>query len=64
MMKEILEEAGVNVELLHVPGGGHGPTFANPPVSKMGASHSDAAPPPDYIGATIKWFDRHLLGAS
>jgi hypothetical protein len=37
--------------LIRVPGGGHGPGFADPPN------------PPDYIGATIKWFDRYLLGA-
>ena len=51
MMREILEKAGVDVELIRVPGGGHGPGFADPPN------------PPDYIGATIKWFDRYLLGA-
>ena len=48
-MQEALEKAGVDVALIRVPGGGHGPTFA------------DSADPPDYIGETIKWFDRYLL---
>lgn len=49
-MQEILEKAGVDVELIRVPGGGHGPTFAG------------AGDMPSYIDATVKWFDRYLLG--
>ena len=49
MMQEILEKAGVDVELIRVPGGGHGPTF------------TDAGDMPSYIDATIKWFGRYLL---
>lgn len=48
MMVEALKGAGVEVELLRVPGGGHGPTFGG------------VADPPDYIGAMIGWFDQHL----
>ena len=49
IMKEYLEKAGVDVELIRVPGGGHGPTFAG------------AGDMPSYIEATINWFNRYLL---
>jgi acetyl esterase/lipase len=48
VMKAALEKAGVPVDLLRVPGAGHGPTFPG------------ATNPPDYIGAMVEWFDRHL----
>ena len=48
VMKAALEKAGVPVELLRIPGAGHGPTFPG------------ATNPPDYIGAMVEWFDRHL----
>ncbi len=48
VMQAALEKAGVPVELLRIPGAGHGPTFPG------------AANPPDYIGAMVAWFDRHL----
>ena len=48
VMKAALEKAGVPVELLRIPGAGHGPTFPG------------ATNPPDYVGAMIEWFDRHL----
>ncbi len=48
VMKAALEKAGVPVDLLRVPGAGHGPTFPG------------AENPPDYIGAMVAWFDRHL----
>lgn len=41
--------AGINVEALVIPGGGHGASFPG----KM----PDA---PDYAQATVDWFDRHL----
>ena len=44
-----LRQAGVVVEVLTVPGGGHGGTF---PGKESGS--------PDYIRATVEWFDRHL----
>lgn len=50
VMQATLERAGVPVELVRVPGGGHGPTFPG------------AINPPDYIGAMIEWFDRYLPG--
>ena len=48
VMKAALEKAGVPVDLLRIPGAGHGPTFPG------------AENPPDYIGAMVAWFDRHL----
>jgi acetyl esterase/lipase len=45
----VLERAGVESEFLHVPGGGHGP-----------AALARAPNPPDYIGATVGWFNEHL----
>lgn len=48
IMRDALRKAGVEVRLLKIPGGGHGPTFPG------------ATNPPDYIGATIGWLDRHL----
>ena len=50
MMQEAIEKAGVDVELIRVPGGGHGPGFGG------------AGDMPSYIDATGKWFDRYLLG--
>jgi dipeptidyl aminopeptidase/acylaminoacyl peptidase len=49
-MQEALEKAGVDIELIRVPGGGHGPSFGG------------AGDMPSYIDATGKWFDRYLLG--
>ena len=48
VMKAALDEAGVPAELLRIPGAGHGPTFPG------------AVNPPDYVGATVEWFDRYL----
>jgi len=52
IMRDALQKAGVEVKLLKIPGGGHGPTFPG------------ATNPPDYIGATIDWFDQHLPDAN
>jgi len=51
LMKAALSEAGVPVDLLCIPGAGHGPNFP-------GADN-----PPDYLGALTKWFDRYLRDA-
>ena len=48
IMRDALHKVGVEVELLKIPGGGHGPTFPG------------ATNPPDYVGATIDWFNQHL----
>lgn len=48
VMQAALEQAGVPTALLRVPDAGHGPTFPG------------AVNPPDYIGAMVEWFDRHL----
>jgi fermentation-respiration switch protein FrsA (DUF1100 family) len=39
----------VPVELLRIPGAGHGPDFP-------GATH-----PPDYLAAMVAWLNRHLM---
>lgn len=44
-----LAEEGVAVELLAVPGGGHGARFPG-----------RAADAPDYVRAAVEWFERHL----
>jgi acetyl esterase/lipase len=44
---EALQQAGVVSELMPIPGGGHGP-------------FPGAIDPPDYLGATVRWFDEHL----
>ena len=49
MIATRMSDANVPVELLVVPGGGHGALFP-------GKSPSS----PDYVQATVAWFDRHL----
>jgi acetyl esterase/lipase len=51
-MRDALKKASVEVQLLKIPGGGHGPTFPG------------ATNPPDYIGATIDWLNQHLPAAN
>ena len=51
LMLAALKKVKVPVELLRIPGGGHGATF-------RGAQN-----PPDYVGAMIRWFDQHLKGS-
>lgn len=48
VMHSALVDAGVQADLLRIPGAGHGPTFPG------------ATNPPDYIAAMIQWFDRYL----
>ena len=51
-MKTALSEAGVEVELLRIPGGGHGPRFDR--VVEGGEPiRREPKNPPDYIGAMI-----------
>ena len=47
LFEEELAQTGVTVELMRVPGGGHGRNLAVPNA-------------PDYFGATVEWFDRYL----
>jgi acetyl esterase/lipase len=51
LMLAALQAAGVACDLLPIPGAGHGPHFPG------------AKDPPDYLGAMVAWFDRHLRGA-
>jgi acetyl esterase/lipase len=52
LMQEALKGAGVPIEVLTIPGAGHGPHFPG------------AVNPPDYLGAMVAWFDKYLKGAS
>lgn len=48
--EQALKAAGIPVQFLAVPGAGHGPAFPG------------ATNPPDYLGAMVSWFHRHLMG--
>ena len=49
ILEERLRSSGVPVDVLTIPGGGHGATFP-----------SKAPSAPNYVAATVEWFDRHL----
>jgi dipeptidyl aminopeptidase/acylaminoacyl peptidase len=48
LMEASLTAVRVPSSVIRVPGGGHGPTFPG------------AQNPPDYLGAMVGWFDKHL----
>jgi dipeptidyl aminopeptidase/acylaminoacyl peptidase len=48
VMEQALKQAGVEVKLLRIPGGNHGPDFPG------------ATAPPDYMGEMVHWFNQHL----
>jgi len=48
VFKEALEQENVDVELIRMPGGGHGMSIVSGPDS------------PDYFGPLVDWFDRYL----
>ena len=50
LMRDALESVGVPTRLVPVPGGGHGRALG------------DTVDPPDYVAATIAWFQQHLGG--
>ncbi len=59
-MMAALSEVGAEVDLLRIPGGGHGARFTaiienGEPVQRAPVD------PPDYINAMIRWFDQHLV---
>ena len=47
-MEQSLKQAGVDVKLLRIAGGGHGADFPG------------AKNPPDFLGEMVRWFDQHL----
>ena len=49
LMEQALQKVGVEVKLVTVPGGGHGPAFPG------------AKNPPDYLGEMVRWFDTYLI---
>lgn len=49
LLAKAMRTSGVTVEVLVVPDGGHGASFPG--------KRDDA---PDYVAATVEWFDRHL----
>jgi acetyl esterase/lipase len=48
LMEAALKKSGVEVKLIRIPGGGHGGNF------------DGATNPPDYLGETVRWLNRHL----
>lgn len=60
-MHAALRAAGVEAEVLRIPGGGHGALFKFDKV--VDGERVRVAPdnPPDYIGAMIDWFNQHLI---
>jgi acetyl esterase/lipase len=60
-MHAALEAAGVEASLLRVPGGGHGARFESVEIDGRRVRR-EPENPPDYIGAMVEWFDRHLVG--
>ena len=48
LFHEKLQKADIETHLIRIANAGHGPTFPG------------AIDPPDYIGAMINWFDKHL----
>jgi len=48
VFKEAFEQENVDVKLIRMPGGGHGPSIVSGPDS------------PDYLGPLVDWFDRYL----
>ncbi len=60
-MRAALEEAGVDAELTRIPGGGHGPGFESTVMVDGRPVRRAPQNAPDYIGAMIDWFDRHLI---
>jgi len=47
-MEKALNDAGVPVKFVVIPGGGHGATFGNPKN------------PPDYRSEVVAWLDEYL----
>lgn len=62
-MQAALQDVGVETELITVKGGGHGPRFEFNVVIDGERVRQLPDNPPDYIGAMIDWFDRHLIGS-
>lgn len=60
-MLAALQGAGVEASLMTVPGGGHGPRFESTVIVDGKRTRKLPDNPPDYIGAMIEWFDKHLL---
>ena len=58
-MHAALQAVGVESHLITVHGGGHGARFDALVVGGARVSKEPESPP-DYIGAMIDWFDRHL----
>ncbi len=57
-----LKEAGVEAELIRVPGGGHGPRYEYNEIVDGKSVRKVPDNAPDYIGAMIGWFNTHLRG--
>ncbi len=56
-----LTEAGVESRLIPIPKGGHGPRYEYTEIVDGRPVRRIPEDAPDYIGATIDWFDTHLV---
>lgn len=59
-MHQALQAAGIDTELMPVPGGGHGPLYKYNEVVDGKEVRRVPENAPDYIGAMIDWFNQHL----
>ena len=60
-MHKALRDAGVDAEIIRVAGGGHGPRYESSDVVDGKRVRRLPDNPPDYIGAMIRWFDKHMV---
>ena len=60
-MRAVLNEVGIDAELITVEGGGHGPRFESTVIVDGRPVRREPENAPDYIGAMIDWFDRYLI---
>ena len=58
---EALQAAGVESELIRVPGGGHGPRFEYTDIVNGERVRRIPDDAPDYISAMLDWFSKHLV---
>jgi acetyl esterase/lipase len=67
-MNQALQNAGATVSFVRVPGGTHSPDFSPAKtvaeVIARGFVPLQGPQVPDFMGESLRWFDRHLRGAA